>query len=65
MKAVAYIKRYMFENYRKQPDRVIGEFGIGLNTLIDCLSLLGPPSTAAADTCRIRYAREGAHLEIM
>ncbi|KAI9499179.1 Rad1/Rec1/Rad17 [Zychaea mexicana] len=65
IKAIAYLRRHMFESYRKQQNQDIPTFGVGLNTLIDCLSLLGPASTPAADTCKFRYSVTGSHLEII
>ncbi|KAG2224993.1 hypothetical protein INT45_000114 [Circinella minor] len=64
VKAIAYIRRHMFEIYRKQQGQEVPTFGIGLNTLIDSLSLLGPASTPAADTCKIQYPSTGTHLVI-
>ena len=63
VKAIAYVKRHMFEKYRKTHD--FPPFGIGLNTLLDSLSLLGPTNTAAADTCKLIYQGPGSHLELM
>ncbi|CAO3633097.1 unnamed protein product [Cunninghamella blakesleeana] len=63
LKAVAFIKRLDFERYRKQDD--IEPFNINLNTLVDCLGLLGPSASGTADTCKIRYRGDGSPLEII
>ncbi|KAI9278707.1 repair protein Rad1/Rec1/Rad17-domain-containing protein [Phascolomyces articulosus] len=65
VKAIAYLRRHMFEIYGKQEGQDIPTFGINLNTLIDSLSLFGPASSPAADTCKIRYPSTGTHLEII
>lgn len=66
-KAVAYLKRHLFQSYRKQMSAgEIEPFGVGLSTLVDSLSMLSlGGGSVTADTCRIRYAGEGAPLELM
>lgn len=67
VKAVAYLKRHLFQSYRKQLS--VGDiepFGIGLSTLIDSLSMLSTGGgSVTSDTCRMRYAEQGAPLELM
>ncbi|KAI8144695.1 Rad1/Rec1/Rad17 [Fennellomyces sp. T-0311] len=62
IKAIAYIRRHMFEAYRKHQD--MPTFSVGLNTLVDSLSLLGSGSSTA-DSCKFRYSTDGSHFEII
>ncbi|KAI8075289.1 Rad1/Rec1/Rad17 [Gongronella butleri] len=63
MKAVVFIKRLLFERYRRLPED-IPSFDIHLQTLQDCLGMIGP-AMGTNDTCRLIYRGTGAPLEIM
>ncbi|ORX42789.1 hypothetical protein DM01DRAFT_149029 [Hesseltinella vesiculosa] len=63
MKAVVFVKRLVFEQYRRQADD-IAPFDINLPTFLECLTMMGP-TVGLMDTCRIAYQGPGYPLRLM
>ncbi|KAL0092045.1 Rad1/Rec1/Rad17 [Phycomyces blakesleeanus] len=62
--AVAYVKKNMFENYRRS-NTVFVPFAIDLAALVNCLSIVSLATGVLSDTCSLFYDGNGGPFEIM